>query len=60
MSRVVPDLIFEQGVEPCVCRNMLLRRGKSRDEAFCFPRPCAKFVLKIFTMDRILQNQWNV
>ena len=24
------------------------------------PLYCAKFVLKICTMDRILQNQWNV
>ena len=52
MSRVVPHLIFEQGNEPCVCRSMLERR-KSRVEASCFPRLCAKFVLEICTIDRI-------
>lgn len=39
---------------------MFLRRRKSRGEASYFRRLCAKFVLKICTMDRILQNQWNV
>jgi hypothetical protein len=37
--------------------RILIRNSLNREFALLC---CAKFVLKIYTMDRILQNQWNV